>query len=171
MPLAVKEPRQTFPEDQRSVLILTQREASCAARSAWERERNSFPSSKLCGWGRRFAAPRLGRIPLRWGPRSADPSHTREVIAAPFLGAAPAVPPEWGCGPLDVPLGRSPEWRRRRCGNRGRGAGGLGRSTGSLKRPSTSLGRWTDHFGRMREGLRRLPEGFGQLPGSFGQLS
>ena len=35
MPLAVIEPRQTFPEDQRSRLTLTQREASCAARSAW----------------------------------------------------------------------------------------------------------------------------------------
>ena len=35
MPLAVKESRQTFPEDQRSLLTLTQRKASCAARSAW----------------------------------------------------------------------------------------------------------------------------------------
>jgi len=27
-----------------------------------------------CGWGRRFAAPRLESIQHRWGPRSADPS-------------------------------------------------------------------------------------------------
>jgi len=31
-----------------------------APQAAQERGRNHFPNSNVCGWGRRFAAPRLG---------------------------------------------------------------------------------------------------------------